>query len=547
MRRFGLCLLAAMTMIGSVGAQTPTKPEANDGEHLGTVSFQISCIDSVRAPFNRGVALLHDFWYDEAERQFKKISSLDPSCAMAHWGAALSLYHQIWNRPDEKTLAEGREELRKAASPAAKTERERAYIAAADRFFKAGTEDYMSRVGAYSAAMADLYQHYPDDVDAGAFYALSLLATEAPDDTSNETERKALAVLDPLFAKFPDNPGIVHYTIHACDTPSLAQHGLAAARHYSEIAYSGAHAVHMPGHIFARLGMWPEDIRDQLASVQASQAAMARHESDGMDQFHSDDFLVYAYLQMGDDASAKKIVDGTSALISHYDAMPHMGSFMRSMFPYYRAKFPVFYALETRDWKAAAALQPVPGAPPEDQMLTYWARIIAQGHLRRPAEAQASFATHEALLEQLKHGDHAYFADSTGAKIAHGELVAWVAFAEGRDDEALKNMRESADLQDKVGQGEVDIPAREMLADMLLESRRPGEALVEYRRSLELSPNRFNGLYHAGRAAEGAGDAVEARRYYAALLKSTDGNAQPPRPELEHARQFLSSVKVASR
>jgi tetratricopeptide (TPR) repeat protein len=514
-------------------------------EHLGTVNFEISCIESARAPFNRGVALLHDFWYDEAERQFKKVEKLDPSCAIAHWGAAMSLYHQIWDRPEEKILAEGREELAKASSPAATTERERAYIAAAQSFFQEGTADYQSRVNAYSDAMADLYRRHPDDVDAGAFYALSLLAAETPGDTTNAMKRKALAVLEPLSARYPDNPGVVHYIIHACDTPSLAKQGLWAARHYGEIADSGAHAVHMPGHIFARLGMWPEDIRDQIASVKASDAAIARRESDGMDQFHSDDFLAYAYLQMGDDVEAKKVVDASAKALAHFETMPGMGEFMRTMFPYYRIKLPVFYDLETRDWAAAAALKPVAGAPPEDETLVYWARIIAEGHLRQPAEARASFAAHEALVERVKHGAHAYFAESTSAKIAHGELLAWVAFAEGRDADAAKLMRDSADLQDKVGQGEVDIPAREMLADMLLESQHPAEALVEYKRSLELSPNRFNGLYHAGMAAEASGASPEARIYYAALLKSAEPRST--RPEMEHARQFLSTVKVAAK
>jgi hypothetical protein len=239
-------------------------------EHLGTVDFRVSCSASVRVAFSRGVALLHDFWYDEAERQFQKIMKLDPHCAMAHWGLALSTYHQIWDRADDSTLKHGWKEMQKAGVPAAKTARERAYIAALSGFFKPGQKDYQARVYVYSAAMADLYTRYPDDVDAGAFYALSLLAAEKPGDTSLTAEHSALAVLNPLFAKHPDHPGVVHYIIHACDTPSLASQGLAAAQHYGEIAPSGAHAVHMPGHIFARLGMWQEDIRANLASVAAS-------------------------------------------------------------------------------------------------------------------------------------------------------------------------------------------------------------------------------------------------------------------------------------
>ena len=213
------------------------------------------------------------------------------------------------------------------------------------------------------------HRRFPDDVDAGAFYALSLLAAETPDDTSLVAEHKALDVLNPLFAKYPDHPGLVHYIIHACDTPSLASEGLAAARHYGEIAPSGAHAVHMPGHIFSRLGMWQEDIRDNLASVAAVQVAEKRHESDGMDQFHSDDFLIYAYLQSGQEARAKHLVEETAVLMTHYESMPEMTSeFMARMVPYYRGKFPAFYALETRDWKSAASLEPVPTKEPETQI-----------------------------------------------------------------------------------------------------------------------------------------------------------------------------------
>jgi tetratricopeptide (TPR) repeat protein len=541
MKRFAGLASAALAWSAACSAQ------AQPSEQLGSVDFAVSCSQAVRQPFDRGVALVHDFWYDEAERQFKKIAELDPNCAMAHWGIAISLYHQIWNRPDEQTLARGSQEMQKAAAPPAKSERERAYIAALGRFYRPGKEDYQSRVDAYSAAMGELYRRYPSDVDAGAFYALSLLASETPNDTSLAQEHKALAVLDPLFAQHPDHPGLVHYIIHATDTPSLAPQGLAAARHYGEIAASGAHAVHMPGHIFARLGMWQEDIRANLASVAASQAAEARHQSDGMDQFHSDDFLLYAYLQSGEEASAKRVVEDTAQLLTRYEAMPDMtSSFMRSMFPYYRNKFPAFYYLEIRDWQSAAALEPVSSGSPESQTVTYWARIVAQGHLRHPQQARADLATYETLMDQVKHGKNAYFADSTGAQITRGELEAWAAFADSREAEAFKLMRDSADLQDKVGQGEVDIPAREMLADMLLESHHAREALTEYQRALELSPNRFNGLFNAGMAAEALGDHAQAASFYATLLKSTDNGTKSVRPELDHVRNFVSAPKVAS-
>jgi tetratricopeptide (TPR) repeat protein len=355
-----------------------------------------------------------------------------------------------------------------------------------------------------------------------------------------------MAVLNPLFVKYPDHPGVVHYIIHACDTPSLAPEGLAAAKHYGEIAASAPHAVHMPGHIFARLGMWQEDIDSNEGSVAASHAAEARKQSGAMDQFHADDFLVYAYLQSGQDAKAKAVLADSAAAIAHFETMSDMGEhYMTGMFPYFRTKLPIIFNLEMRDWDAAAALESVAGAPPETQTLTFWARAVAAGHLHQLKKARDDLVAYDGLIEKLKQGRHAYFADSTGARITRGEMLAWIAFAGGNSADAVKQMQESADLQDKVGQGEVDIPAREMLADILLELKRPQEALVEYKKALTLSPNRFNGLFNAGLAAEAVGDKAQAQTYYATLLKLTDNGSQSTRSEFDHARSVASSAKLA--
>ena len=515
-------------------------------ERLGTVSFTVSCAPAVQSSFVRGVALLHDFWYQEAQRQFEQIAEADPNCAMAHWGAAMSLYHQIWDRPDEGTVAKGWREMQAAQAHPANSAREREYVAALSDFYKPGPRDYPERVEAYAAAMGKLHQDYPKDTDAGAFYALALLASVAPNDDSLALNRKAMAVLTPLFAQYPDHPGVVHYIIHACDTPALAPDGLVAAKHYGEIAASAPHAVHMPGHIFARLGMWQADIDANVGSVSASHAAESRKQSGAMDQFHSDDFLVYAYLQSGQEARAKAVLDDSAAQIARFETMSDMGDhYMTGMFPYYRTKLPIIYNLELRDWKTAAVLQAVAGAPPESQTLTYWARTVAAGHLHQAQQAQADLADYDALMVKIKQGRHAYFADSTGARIERGEMLAWIAFAANNPADALKRMQEAADLQDKVGQGEVDIPAREMLADILLELGRPQDALVEYKKALTLSPNRFNGLFNAGRAAEAAGDAPQAQLYYATLLKITDNGSQSARPEFDHAKSVMSSAKLA--
>jgi tetratricopeptide (TPR) repeat protein len=536
-------------LLGILGMVTFSAAEADTSaaERLGTVAFQVSCAPVVRAPFIRGVALLHDFWYEEAQRQFEQIAKIDRHCPMAHWGIAMSVFHQIWDRPNEDASAQGWRELQAAQAHPAKTPRELEYIAALSGFFRPDQRQYQARISDYAAAMAKLYAHYPHDIDAGAFYALSLLAAESPNDTTLTQEHKALEVLNPLVLKNPDHPGVVHYIIHACDTPSLAADGLAAARHYGEIAASAPHAVHMPGHIFARLGLWQADIDANLASVAASHAAEARHQSGAMDQFHSDDFLLYAYLQSAQDERAKAVLSDSAAAIAHFEAMPEMGdSYMTGMFPYYRTKYPVFFNLEMRDWNAASALELIVGAPPETQTLTLWARTVAAGHLHAAQLAKGNLVEYDALMEKVKQGRHAYFAESTGSRIERGEMLAWIAFADDNATDALMLMRESANLQDKVGQGEVDIPAREMLADMLLELGQAKQALVEYQKALESSPNRFNGLFNAGMAAEAAGDDTQARAYYTALLKSTDNGAHSARPEFDHVKSVISSTQLAS-
>jgi tetratricopeptide (TPR) repeat protein len=253
-------------------------------------------------------------------------------------------------------------------------------------------------------------------------------------------------------------------------------------------------------------------------------------------------------MQSGRDARAQWVLDQTGPLLTQIDSMPNMASrHMGAMVPYYRAKYAVFYALEMRDWKTAAALEPAAGSPPEIATLTYWARAVAAGHLREAKEAQADLVKYDTLIEEVKQGKRAYMADGTGTKIEHDEIVAWVHFAKGMPDGAVEHMRQAADLQDKVGQGEVDIPAREMLADMLLELHQPQQALAEYEVALKLSPNRFNGLYNAGMAAEAAGDKAKAQQFYAALLESTDNGTQSSRPEFSHMKSFVSSTQLAAK
>jgi tetratricopeptide (TPR) repeat protein len=518
---------------------------APDGEKLGSVSFPVSCEAASKAPMERGVALLHSFGYEEAAEQFSELTKSDPGCAMAHWGVAMSGFHELWEHPDKAAMDRGWEEMQQARKIGAKTERERMYIAALSDFYDpAKGTDYQARVDAYTAGMLDLHKAYPADVEASAFYALSLLADVGPDDTSLVKERKALGVLVPLFEKNPGHPGLAHYIIHTCDTPKLAQQGLPAAEKYAQIASSSPHALHMPGHIFARLGMWPEDIESNLASVAASEKAEAAGIPGTHHRYHAEEFLLYAYLQTGQDGKAKQLVEGVNPLADRLDAMPGMDD-MKDMSGYVRNEFPAIYDLEMRNWSAAAGLQPYPKTPGGFALLTIWARAMANGRLHRPEQVGEDLKSYDAALADLQKSPYADMMPRF--QLYRNEIVAWQQYAEGQNDASVATMRKAADEQDKLGQAEVDLPGREMLGDMLMELKRPKEALVEYKVALTLSPNRLNGLYGAGRAAEALGMKKEAGDYYAVMLKNTDDGAHSSRPALAHAKAFVDGKTVALR
>jgi tetratricopeptide (TPR) repeat protein len=297
----------------------------------------------------------------------------------------------------------------------------------------------------------------------------------------------------------------------------------------------------MPGHLFARLGLRPHDIQANLASVEASHKPEQREQNGGMEQFHARDFLIYAYLQSGQDIATKELVNETRKLLGAYAAMSEMSEHSE-MLASYQIKYPVFYDPEMRDWQAAAALVPLQGAPHESQTLTYWCRIIGAGHLHSASQSRADLATYESLPEEVRKGRHAYQVNSTGSRIERGEALACVAFAEGDSTSALKQMAEAAELQDRVGPGEVDIPARGMLADMLLEPGQPVPALAEYERSLRLSPNRLTGLYNAGRAAQAAADRALAAHFYTKLMQTTNAGSQSNRSDVVAATAYLADL-----
>jgi tetratricopeptide (TPR) repeat protein len=500
------------------------------GEKLGTVSFPTSCAPGVQKSFERGLALLYSFEYDEAGNQFKDVSAKDGQCAMAYWGQAMSLYHQLWARPGKDDLKLGAELLEKTKALKPASARERDYIEAAAVFYRDSDKlDHPHRADAYSVAMGALYQRYPQDREAGVLYALSLLASGPERDPGKTNARKAVAILNKLFDEQPDHPGIAHYIIHACDNPGMAGLGLAAARKYAAIAPSSPHAVHMPSHIFARLGLWQDDINSNLAAIAVADK-MQMHTMHH--RMHSMDFLNYAYLQIGDDQNAKSQIDRLAAFHRH-DVEEDYRDYYDGMI----ADFATRFAIERRQWKEALALQPVPGAAPGNQAVAWWAHAVAAGHLRDGKAAQDALKNYEERLEAFRKSAKGYLA--AGLKDEHDEVRAWAAFAQGKTDEALPLLRAAADDQDKVGKGESELPAREMLADMLLELKRPQEALKEYEVSLKTDPNRFNSLYGAAQAAEAVHQKDKAAGYYAQLVKNCAGS-HSDRPELERAKTLVA-------
>jgi tetratricopeptide (TPR) repeat protein len=540
-------LLCFLSLVAALSVAVPAVLADDEAHHhedltqaqLGTVHFPVSCTPAAQQTFERGVALLHSFWYEEAEKTFAEVQTQDPQCSMAYWGEAMSLWHQLWNRPDATTIKSGAEKLAKASKPPAKTARERDYIAASKAFYSTKKNvDHEARAQAYSAAMKKVYAKYPDDHEAAAFYALSLIACEPDNDTTFANRKEAGAILEKLFAVEPDHPGIAHYLIHTYDKPQLAQLGLPAARRYAQIAPAAPHALHMPSHIFARLGLWEDDIDSNLASIAATRKTAAMHMGGEGHQFHAMDYLVTAYLQSGREADAWKVIEEVRSMPAMKDTMYGTDFDPRI---YALVTFPARYDLELHRWPDAASLELVAGANVADNSTTYLARAIGAARSGSIAQARANIdqidAVHKTLVDQKKKG----VAEVVDQDRKVG--AAWLDHAESRNDTALASLRAIAEKQEASG-GESDggIPAREMLADMLLEMKQPEKALAEYKTELKFYPNRFNGLYGAAQAAEIAGQSSQAAEYYALLVKNCDGS-NSTRPELAKAKQSLLAEK----
>ena len=492
--------------------------ESQAAGQLGNVHFPTSCSPEVRAQFEQAVAFLHSFQYQQSGTAFRDVAKTDPHCAMAYWGLAMALWHQLWDRPDTPTLKEGWAYIQKAQALGAGTVREREYVAASAAFYRDPDKgDYLARANVYSAAMGDIYRRNPSDGEAAAFYALSLLASEPPEETSFAKRRQAIAILQKLFADQPDHPGAAHYLVHACDVPQFAALGLSAAQRYARIAPASPHALHMPSHIFTRLGLWQEAIDSNVASAAAAAKLTSMHLNGALYQIHAMDFLEYAYLQAGRDADARRLVGEVRTVPGSTD----------ELLAYPLAYFPARYVLETHRWKEAAELAPT---TPGVTGITYWARTIGAARSGDPRGAREDLQKLESFLNS-GYGEAAF-------QVQRDEAAAWVAFAEGKQEEAVRRMRAAADLEDNSSTESLNMPAREMLADLFLELRDPARALAEYEQSLKQCPNRFNGLYGAARAAELAGSLEKARTYFAQLAAHRDQASD--RRELEEAGVFLA-------
>jgi hypothetical protein len=524
-------------------------------EKLGRVSFAVSCNPQARRQFNRAVAWLHSFEYEEAEKAFTEVTVTDPRCAMGYWGVAVSSYHPLWAPPSAAELQKGWSAVEKAKAAGPRTQRERDYIAAIEVFYRDSNKlDHRKRTFEYSEAMGQLHRRYPLDREAGVFYALTLVATGMmTNDKRYIKEKQAAQILNRVLVREPQHPGVTHYLIHSFDYPALAHLALPAARSYAKLAPASAHAQHMPSHIFTRLGLWPEAVRSNLDAKASAKAHAVRNRMSAVwdEQLHAMDYLAYAYLQGAQDKQAWRVLDELDKI---QKVEPQ--SFKVA---YAFAAVPARYALERRRWDEAAKLNLPTGTSGTFPWKSFswaeahihFARAIGAARTGDTASARQAVDKLAAIQQALVEVKGGYdWAKQVG--IEHQVALAWLAHAEGKPEEALKLMRAAADLDDATDKHPVTpgaiLPAREQLGELLLELKQPAAALQEFETSLRTSPNRFNGLYGAARAArlaadqsKLAADRTKAKSYYGKLV-ALARHADSIRPEVEEAKAFLGRV-----
>ena len=452
-------------------------------EKLGKVSFPISCSTAVQADFNRGIALLHSFAYAPANAAFQKIAAQDPNCAMAHWAIAMTLFHPLWDLLPASSVPTAAQEIATAQRIGTTDPREQDYIHAFSLLLENPGTAFTVRNQRYEQAMRDLAQQNKTDVETQVFFALALLSNAPPTDKTHARQKEALTILEPLDKAYPDHPGITHYIIHASDSSELAPRGLAAARKYSRVAPSAPHALHMPSHIFTRLGLWPDSISSNLAAAQA-----AREQHDIGEQLHAMDYLVYAYLQLGRYEDARGVLDQLGRMNGLGMADFKVG--------YAATAMPVRYAVERHRWDDTANIKPAPISPPNVAAIAVWARALGRVRSRHPSDVSSEISALAGYEDQLHRAGNEYWAAQTS--VLRQEVLAWSAQANSKPQEAESQMRTAADQEDAfeklpVTPGPI-VPAREQLGELLLQQHRAGEAATAFKLSLENSPNRKNGI-----------------------------------------------------
>jgi tetratricopeptide (TPR) repeat protein len=505
---------------------------------VGKTDFGVSSNSAVNAQFNYALAMLHHMMYDHAEKEFLKVIEQEPDCAMAYWGIAMSYFHPLWHDPTKYDLEKGWEAVKKAKELNAPTERERDYIAAIESVYKDWENvKHSDRLVNWVKAQEMLSKKYPDDIDAGAFYALSLLAAAPKNDKNFTNQKKAGALLEKLQLRAPEHPGLFHYIIHSYDNPELANRAVDVARAYDKLAPDVPHALHMPSHIFVRLGLWSDAVDWNIRS-----AASAKKHSLGqlttMHYVHALDYLMYSYLQQGKDNLAKDVLFNVNEVQNHEDNLASSYGIAASQ---------ARYVLERRDWNAAANLpirthQKFPWDKyPWGEAITYFARGLGAARINNIALAKESIGKLDEFYNSTMEMGQNYWAVLVDAQ--RTTVAAWIAFSEGKKEEALQLMKKAADLEDSVDKHPVTpgavLPARELLGDMLVLLEKPGDAISSYEASLKISPNRFNSLYGAGYAAELAGDLEKAKHYYSSL-NTLSGESDGNRVELNKMKTFLA-------
>ena len=527
----GVLILAA----SSIMAQEHHHGTAN--EKLGTVHFATSCNPAAQKQFDRAVALLHSFEFNHAIDGFNATLKADSSCGLAYWGIALSQ----WSNPfatglkAASQLQDGRQAAERGLAIEAKTEREALYVKAVSKLYVDFEKTpQRARLLAYRDAMADVAARYPKDTEASIFYALALAASEEPTDKTYASRLKAGTILEALFVKEPDHPGLAHYIIHTYDVPPLAGRALLAAQRYSRIAPDAPHALHMPSHTFTRVGYWQDSIDGNLAA-----AAAAKREGQTAEELHALDYQAYAYLQTAQDEGARRLVESLPEVASRFNPKTIISGAAPPSAGYFAlAAIPARYALERRDWKMAANLELRETSVPYTDAMTHFARGLAAAHLGDSQTARASQEALARIHERLAQANELYWAQQV--EIQRRAVTAWLALAEGHADDALREMRAAADLEDGTEKSAVTpgplVPARELLGEMLLQMNQPGPALEQFEATLKREPNRFRTLYDAARAAHLNGNEAASRGYFRDLLMVCERADKPGRKEMAEAR-----------